>query len=131
MIGIPTYNEAIQLNEETIQNQTNIIEHLSTLKDDHHTDDIEWFHKMLLSCQQGTESEELDLGISFNTTMLDLITAKMINIDPKLIIKADIIKKYIKDLWLKNEMNFDILEEHIIRDPQHRTVIATILRPSD
>ena len=117
MIGIPTYNEAIQLNEETIQNQTNIIEHLSTLKDDHHTDDIEWFRKMLLSCHQGTESEELDLGISFNTTMLDLITAKMMNIDPKLIIKADIIKKYIKDLWLKNEMNIDILEEHIIRDP--------------
>ena len=63
--------------------------------------------------------------------MLDTITAKIINIDPQLIIKVDIIKTYIKDLWFKNEMNINILEEHIIKDPQYRSAIVTILRPSD
>ena len=131
MTNIITYDEAVQLDEETILKQAQIIEHLSILKDDHHTDDKDWFFRLVQNCHHRRESEEIDLGISFNTTMLDTITAKMMNIDPRLIIKADIIKMYIKDLWIKNDLNINILEEHIINDPQYRTVIATILRPSD
>lgn len=131
MANMSTYDEAVHLDEETILKQAKIIEHLSTLKDEHHADDKEWFCKLIQNCHHRKESEEIDLGISFNTTMLDMITAKMMNIDPRLIIKADIIKTYIKDLWFKNELNINILEEHIINNPQYRSAIATILRPSD
>jgi hypothetical protein len=71
------------------------------------------------------------LGISYITTILNTIAAKMMNIDPRLIVKADIVKKYIMDLWTKNELNTNILEEHIINNPQDRTVLSTILRPND
>ena len=131
MNSISTYDEAVHLDEETILKQSKIIEHLSTLKDEHHTDDKEWFVKLVQNCYHRKESEEIDLGISYNTTMLDTIIAKMMNIDPRLIIKADIIKTYIKDLWTKNEMNVNILEEHIIKDPQYRSAISILLRPSD
>ena len=131
MTNISTYDEAVYLDEKIILKQTKIIEYLNTLKDDYHTDNKEWFIKLIQNCYHRKESEEIDLGISFNTTMLDTITAKMMNIDSRLIIKADIIKTYIKDLWLKNEMNINILEEHIIKDSQYRSAIATILRLSD
>ena len=131
MTNTISYNEAVQLDEGTTIKQTRIIEHLSILKDDHHTDDINWFFRLIQNCHHRTESEEIDLGISFNTTMLDTIIAKMMNIDPRLIVKANIIKKYIKDLWSKNKMDTNILDEHIINDIQHRSTIATVLRPSD
>ena len=35
-----TYNKAVQLDKETIIKQTRIIKHLSILKDNYYTDDI-------------------------------------------------------------------------------------------
>src|SRR5262245_49441444 len=110
MTSISTYDEAVHLDEKTILKQAQIINHLSILKDDYHVDDKEWFFKLVQNCYHRRESEEIDLDISFNTTMLNTITAKMMNIDPQLIIKADIIKTYIKDLWIKNALNTSILE---------------------
>jgi len=126
-----TYDESIQLSEEATQRQTEIIEQLLTLKDDHYEDDKAWFHKMIHNCHHKIETEEIDLGISFNTTMLDTITAKIMNIDPRQIVKADIIRKYTKELWIKNRLHADILDEHIVKNPSDRLTISTILRPSD
>ena len=126
-----TYDESMQLSEEVAQRQAEIIECLLTLKDDHHTDDQAWFLKMMHNCHQKIETEEIDLGISFNITMLDTITAKIMNIDPRQIVKADIIRKYTKELWIKNEMCMDALDEHIVKNPLDRFTISTMLRPSD
>ena len=50
MINISTYDEAVHLDEETTLKQSKIIEHFSILKDEHHTDDKEWFFKLVQNC---------------------------------------------------------------------------------
>ena len=60
-INTGTYDESIQLNDETIQKQYRIFEHLLTLEDNHHTDDQSWFQEMIRNCHNRVETEEIDL----------------------------------------------------------------------
>jgi len=53
------------------------------------------------------------------------------DIDPRQIAKADIIRQYIKDLWSQNQICMSALEEHIINNPADRQTISSTLRPSE
>jgi hypothetical protein len=62
---------------------------------------------------------------------LDAIIAKLLNIDSRKIIKATIVKRYIRELWQDNNQPEEFLESHILSDNNSRNFIETILRPSD
>ena len=117
--------------DQVEEHQYKLIHHLETLKDTHHQDDIIWFQRLIANSKQNIESEDIDLGILYNLTYLDAITAKLLNIDPRKIIKAAIVKRYIRELWEDNDQPENILESYILSDINSRSLIETVLRPSD
>jgi RNA recognition motif-containing protein len=127
----PQCSSSLPTNNQVEEHQHKLIRHLETLKDIHHQDDIKWFQRLIYNSKEDIESEDIDLGILYNLTYLDAITAKLLNIDPRKIIKAAIVKRYIRELWKDNEQPEDILESHILSDDSSRNLIETVLRPSD
>jgi hypothetical protein len=117
--------------EEEITNlQNQLIQHIGALEDSHLLDDRKWFQKLIHNNLHNEESEDIDLGILYNITFLDTITAKLLNISVRKIITIDIIKRYIKELWETNEQQQGFLESHILDNPQQREFIEKTLRPN-
>ena len=123
--------DALQQDDEIIQLQNQIINHIGTLKDDHHLDDKKWFQQLILNNNIDTETKEINLGIFYNFTFLDSIVTKLLNLDPRKIVSIDIIKRYIRELWSDNNQQQDFLEGHVLNNSQHCEYIERILRPSD
>jgi hypothetical protein len=124
-------NSNLPTDDQVEKHQHKLIRHLETLKDNHHQDDIKWFQRLIYNNRENIESEDIDLGILYNLTYLDAITAKLLNIDSRKIIKATIVKRYIRELWQDNNQPKEFLESHILSDNNSRNFIETILRPSD
>ena len=117
----PEYSNTIDyLNQEkeVINLQNQLIQHIGTLEDSHLLDDRKWFQKLIHNNLHNEESEDIDLGILYNITFLDTITAKLLNISVRKIITIDIIKCYIKELWEANNQQQGFLESHILDNPQ-------------
>jgi hypothetical protein len=131
LIVQPQINSSLPTDDQVEEHQHKLIHHLETLKDNHHQDDINWFQRLIYNNRENIESEDIDLGILYNLTYLDAITAKLLNIDPRKIIKATIVKRYIRELWQDNNQPEEFLESHILSDNNSRNLIETILRPSD
>jgi hypothetical protein len=131
LIVQPQFISSLPTDDQVEEHQHKLIRHLETLKDNHHQDDINWFQRLIYNNRENIESEDIDLGILYNLTYLDAITAKLLDIDPRKIIKAAIVKRYIRELWQDNNQPKEFLESHILNDNNSRNLIETILRPSD
>jgi len=121
----------LTLDVQVIEFQQKILEHLETLQDKHHKDNIKWFQKLIANSHNNVKTEDIDLGILYNLTYLDIITAKLLNIDSRKIIKVEIVKKYIKKLWEDNSQPKEILESNILSNASSRNFIEIVLRLSD
>jgi hypothetical protein len=131
LIVQPQHSNNLPTDDQVEEHQYKLIHHLETLKDTHHQDDITWFQRLISNSKENIESEDIDLGILYNLTYLDAITAKLLNIDPRKIIKAAIVKRYIRELWEDNNQPENMLESYILSDINSRSLIETVLRPSD
>jgi hypothetical protein len=120
----------IQDNIELANLEQQIWETLGNLKDTHNKDDQEWFHKLLEYNKLGQNPHEIQAGILLNITILDSITAKLLAIDPIIVVKAKVIKDYITQLWTDNNGNLEAINQYIITDKQQLALLKSHVRPT-
>ena len=67
--------------------ETQIIEYLRTLEDNHDAHDQQWIKTLLEDSYNNSSSELSELGTIINITVLDTVAAKLLNINASTAVK--------------------------------------------
>ena len=82
------------IHKSALRLEQEIFEMLSQLSDIHHNNMCNLFHYNIT----GQSDPEIDAALIINITILDNLTARLLNIDGRILAKAKIIKDYITDI---------------------------------
>ena len=119
------YLETVE--EEYKITENKIIATLAQLTDTNDTESKIWMKNLFNNNQiQVGTSSDIEIGIAINTTVIDSITAKLLNINLGDLIKAKILKEYIITIWTDNGGETDIFHKKIISDNTSRDLYMEI-----
>ena len=103
-----------------------IIDFLNTLQDNHSESDQQWIKTLLEYGANNTSSEIMELGTLIQTTIMDTILAKLLNINPCVLAKAALVEKYICNIWEHNNLHRQELYNPILEDAERQAILQLI-----
>ena len=97
--------------------ENKIIAILTQLTDTNNTESKIWMKNLFNNKQVQVGSvSDIEIGIAINTTVIDSITAKLLNINIDDIVKAKILKEHILTIWTDNGGETNIFDKKILND---------------
>ena len=112
--------------EKNIPLDEQIIEFLKTLQDNHCECDQQWIRALLESGANNTPSEVVKLGTLIQTTILDTVIEKLLNINPYILTKVALVEDYICQIWKFNNLKRETLYNYILEDSQRQAILNLI-----
>jgi hypothetical protein len=103
-----------------------VIDFLNTLQDNHCESDQQWIRTLLEHGANNTFSEIVELGTLIQTTIMDTILAKLLNISPHVLAKAVLVEEYICNVWEHNNLQRQELYNPILKDTERQAILQLI-----